>query len=326
MKLHKSILALLPANVELNYVDYRDNLEGREEEIQKAVQSQEWSYLEESIWEAGIEQQWKAMWYIFEEFSEALQDAFGVDSDRAEQFIEDYRECLETEIYDRDTSTVMQDLIRNTGELVFFYDTGLEVGETCFLNDRESAALRQKIKKVLGIKAKESHWDSQIDIMTCQASYGGRLVVYFTARLDRVMELKGNRILFENPNIAIIDNGNGSGDDTELKGCKLSLPFDPANLFLDAAVKYSYTYDVCGMSSNWCNGTGFKIVNRGCSKKAVESSLHAHIDQEAQYDAKYRAGGCSFGDMKYNRHRDQYYINDFPCGNKCPHCGTFWID
>ena len=135
-------------------------------------------------------------------------------------------------------------------------------------------------------------------------------------------------INFTNPQIALIDNGNGSGNDEEFYGLKIAFPFDRKNLFIDRATHYSYVYDVCGMDDDFCDTTKVTLYEkRKNNKKKIEkSSLHKHLDQEKEYNKIYKAGKCSFGDMNSSRHRNVEYINDFPCGSKCKDCGTFWID
>lgn len=61
MKLHHSITDLLPKHVELQFVDYRDSLEGMEDEIQEAVQKQDLSPIEEKVWEAGVDQEFESI-------------------------------------------------------------------------------------------------------------------------------------------------------------------------------------------------------------------------------------------------------------------------
>ena len=50
------------------------------------------------------------------------------------------------------------------------------------------------------------------------------------------------------------------------------------------------------------------------------------MEYDAKCDAVFKTGGCTAGDMDMNRHRNTYYLNEFPCGTHCPHCHTFWID
>jgi hypothetical protein len=166
--------------------------------------------------------------------------------------------------------------------------------------------------------------------MLSQASYGGRLVVYFYEKVENLInesEKDWQSISFTNPAVAIINTYNGSGDHTELNGHNFSLPFVRENLFIDQYFKYSYVSAVCGMSQDWCKDSkavfSFEKIKE---KRSRLSPLAGQAIQDRKYAEIYRQGKCTSGDMDITRHRDVYYRNDFPCGNKCPHCGTFWID
>ena len=83
------------------------------------------------------------------------------------------------------------------------------------------------------------------------------------------------------------------------------------------------------MCSDWLDKQAaptfsMKLPKRG--RQIKESKNAARNAQDAEYKRIFKAGGCSAGDMDINRHRGVYYDNNFPCGNRCPHCGTFWID
>ena len=60
--------------------------------------------------------------------------------------------------------------------------------------------------------------------------------------------------------------------------------------------------------------------------KIVESETNKLLEQEKKYNDTWKKGECTFGDMDITRHKNTPYQNDFPCGNKCTSCGTFWID
>jgi hypothetical protein len=100
------------------------------------------------------------------------------------------------------------------------------------------------------------------------------------------------------------------------------------NLFIDKYFKYNYVTKVCGMSEDWCKDSiaEFSFEPVRVNKKSITSPLAAEALQDREYTLIFSQGKCTFGDMDINRHRDTFYINDFPCGTKCPHCGTFWID
>ncbi|GAB6013631.1 hypothetical protein, partial [Viscerimonas tarda] len=242
---------------------------------------------------------------------------------------ETYMEEIEEKLYERNNSDVVGDLLKNTGKFSVFIDTGLEIEEGSWQWTRsEQSAWLNKIKRKLKITA--STWDKDIRQMLSQASYGGQLVVYFYSNTDDLItgsEKDWQSVSFTNPAIAIIDTQGGSGDHCHLNGHSFTMPFVRENLFIDSYFKYNYVNAVCGMNQDWCKDsqTAFSY-EKTARRKSEVSPLAAQALQDRKYAETYRNGGCTFGDMDIRRHHGVYYINDFPCGNKCPHCGTFWID
>jgi hypothetical protein len=166
--------------------------------------------------------------------------------------------------------------------------------------------------------------------MLSQASYGGQLVVYFYESADSLItdsEKDWQSVSFTNPAIAIINTGNGSGDHCHLEGHTFSMAFVRENMFIDKYFKYNYVDAVCGMVRDWCEDSKVRFsYEKTAGRKSAASPLAAEALQDRKYAETYRKGGCTTGDMDIHRHRNVSYINDFPCGNRCPHCGTFWID
>jgi hypothetical protein len=324
--MHKKILNLFPKHIELVYVDYRDTLDGSEDKIQSAIQKQEWSELDDCILDDWLwESQDNSIDCLLKELNSDIQREFNVDEDRADEFIENHREELQEYLQEHDESTVMNDLLKNTSDLVMFYDTG-EYIEEC-LDEEELNKTIKFVKKILKIKSTELQYDHKLSVMIEQASYGGRLVVYFNGDINRLMNLQNkNVITFENANIAIIDTMNGSGYNCQLDGYKFSLSFSPENIFLDKTIKYNYTYAVCSMSSSWCDDTNYSFSTKKIKATNKISTLNAELNNELELNKKFKAGKCTFGDMDMNRHKNTVYINDFPCGTHCKDCGTFWID
>ena len=78
--------------------------------------------------------------------------------------------------------------------------------------------------------------------------------------------------------------------------------------------------------NSWCDSTWWKTGMKPLKSTMRKSRMSEHQKQEALYEKRFREGGCTLGDMNHKRHKNTYYINSFPCGTKCPHCGTFWID
>jgi len=308
---------------------YDENLDDHLGIVQKVIQEQDKTSLYEESDEWYDDQRWDSVETIKKELKKEIIDNENVDKDVVETFFDDYQYEIEGLIYDKDDSDVLLDLIRHTSEPAMFYDTGEYIDSTEFDNQKDIKSERQMIKRVLHIPAKESRWDSNIDIMLCQASYGGRLVIYFQGDIEQWMDVgDSNRVEFSSPYVAIIDNYNGSGDHTDLDGHKFSMPLDTKNVWIDKTLKYNYTHEVCGMYDSWCGGVGIRFYkqNRGKKAQVQKSTLGAMMDVEKMYQEAFDKGGCTYGDMNMRRHRNTYYENNFPCGTHCPTCHTFWID
>lgn len=315
----------MPDYVGLYYVDYRSDLDGHMELVQQCVKSNSLDALHEEV----------LNWWDFpeESYLDDIEEAMKADG-LLEEFERD-RDAIVDWLYENDKSDPVSDLLRNTKDIVFFYSLGVELDgwhdDWCGSYRGESESMSAyKIRKALKLK-KGGPGDEAINEMIQNASYGGELRLYFNASVEDLVtnaDKDFQSISFKGQcHVAIANSNNGSGYDTVLD-IDISLPFDRANLFIDECVKYSYSFDVCGMVSNWCKGTSFQMsyekVKNG--SKLKKSSMNEYLDQEAEYIKTFKAGACSAGDMNMNRHRNVTYINEFPCGNRCPHCGTFWID
>lgn len=129
--------------------------------------------------------------------------------------------------------------------------------------------------------------------------------------------------------MAIVDSLEGGGDHIFLEikqENKVSFPFKKENLFVDKAVHYSYTYEVCGMCPSWCEDTVMELSEEDTDKNIEISQTGAHMEREAEFQRVFDAGRCSAGDINFTRHRGVKYENRFPAGWRCPHCGQFWIN
>lgn len=323
--LKKRVLELLPKRVSLVYIDYNDSIEDYKV-LNRAVKENSLECIQEYCDDWICDAQYESIKYLEKELISDLESKFDIEEWEAEEIVEKYEFEIRDKLYERDDSNPVKELVQKSGDEVFFYDTGVTMpgyGESA----GTYRLARREVKKTFGIK--DGTHDRAIDSMIREASYGGNLVVYFNATVDQLVtenEDDFNQIEFTDPHIAIIDTGGGSGFDTELPGHSFSLPFTRDNLFMDRAVSYSYTYEVCGMSSNWCQGTKFVLQRINDTEQIKSSSINGHMEQERMYDETYNKGKCTAGDMKMSRHRNVTYINDYPCGNTCKDCGTFWID
>jgi len=323
------IKELMDKKYYLVYIDYRSNFNGSESELQDAIRKQDWSPLDENLEEWLWESQADSVDYILKSLRDEIASHFEIDQSDAEDLIDQYEEELKDEIYNRDFSTPIEDMLRNTSDSVCFYDTGYYIeNETWNLSNKELKEELHNVKKALKIVQKNKTYDNELDLMIRQASYGGNLVVYFNGDIEEMMKIgKNNTIHFKNPAVAIIDTYNGSGDSIDcLNKHEFSLPLDLENIFFDKTIKYNYTFSVCGMSANWCNSTDVSFLKKRIRAVNKKSNLQTGLDVDKMYQDAYNKGECTFGDMDMRRHRDTYYKNDYPCGTHCPHCSTFWID
>lgn len=324
------ITALLDKNYTLRYVDYRSNLDDNLDTIGKSIRTQDYQPLDELI-DRWFEDDFYGLDSAIEELNTKLQAEFDITEEQAEAIIEEHRDHITQTIYDRDNSTPLDDALRNTGTTVAFYDTGLYLPEC--LNDRHAKESLKEIKKLLKIKLSDKTHDKNLNDMIINASYGGRLVIYFNPDKNDIKSLiqigDNNTITFSNPTLAIIDTMNGSGGDTKLENFQFSLPINPENFFFDKEIKYNYTYEVCCMISTWCKSTNFQLTKRRTRKPPEQkpNSLTNQLEQERIYKETFQSGKCTHGDMDPYRHRNVIYQNTPPmCGSKCKDCGTFWID
>ncbi len=322
----EDILNELPKTTSLYYVDYRDSFDENHKEIQDSIQSGSFEPLDNIIndWD-----DFESIDYFIDELKRDLNKNF--DEEDIEEAIETYKDEIEQILRERDDSTPFKDLCRNTSDIVMFYDTGYEVdGDSWCWGEAKLRLQRYLIKKHLGIVS-TTMYDQRIEAMLQNASYGGQLVVYFHGDIETLIPAKGqfNTLRFRNAHIAVIDTYGGSGADCHLNKSEFTLPFNAERIFVDKTIKYNYTFSVCGMSSNWCAETDMILENTDQEQKELPiSDLAAIQARDKAFAAKWDngKGECSFGDMDITRHRNTLYINDYPCGNKCTSCGTFWID
>lgn len=325
----EDVKELIPKRVSLHYVDYKDSLDEQTQLLEECIKSGTKDTLYEKVDEWYIDDHY-GFDYVWDELKSDIESKFDIED--AQDIMDEFDDQIRDTIYDRDDSNVIKDLLRNTSKQTMFYDTGYEVESDSWSWSEARVRLeRILIKKHLGLVSNnsKSNWDESIDMMIRQASYGGQLVIYFYDDVNDFFDTeKIKAIRFKNFHLAIINTGNGSGDSTELYGADVELPFLKDNIYLCKNIGYSYTFNVCGMSSDWCSSTDVYLLEEATQevKELPESALAAVQARDKKLEAIYRAGSCTAGDMNYGRHRRMTYINNFPCGNKCLDCGTFFID
>ena len=243
---------LLESSYDLYYVDRGDSLDERMKELQDDIHDPEAN----NVWESVFEHWWADTDGPKADLLKKMTDKWDIDHDEAEELYDDHdiRSCIE----DRDTSTPIADLLRNTSAQAMYYSTGIYLHDMYESLDDRLDTLKKKLR------IEEDDQDDTLRMMLAQASYGGEVVIYFCDELGpwinpgENVDLMGNLITFDGCYIAVIHTGNGSGDHCWFSG-KISLQFRRDHVFICKAVHYSYTHEVCGMFNSWCEDTKYRI-------------------------------------------------------------------
>lgn len=319
----KVIEDLLPNSTYLYDTNYNDNLDCHLQEIQEEINKPFSGHLDDLIDKMSITDS-------IEEYTDSLKEKLleSFSEKTTERALSKFSEEIEDYLLSKDKSDPIKDLLSNTIDEVLFYDFDV------FIDDNY-ADLKERIrsiKKCLKIKNNDKKYDEELIELTENASYGGHLVIYFLPKqwedFTERDENKENAITFYGDvEVAIIHTGNGSGFNVTLKDFQIkNLKLNNNKIKIDRNISYSYVYEVCGLVPSFCEDTKYKFEKIRKYKPLNESEIDSHMNEEREYDKTFKAGGCTTGDMNIKRHRNVFYINNYPCGNKCPHCNTFWID
>ena len=325
--MNAQIQPYLPDYVNLYYVDYCDNLREHKELLQKSLSSNSLNPIQEEVFD----------WWDYPEGEYLKEIRQTMEHDDLEELYEENEDEIRDWLYEHDTSTPVEDLLRNTGEISMFYSLGLEIDgwHSAFMcnNWRNTTEAQEayRIRRKLGIE-KNTPEAKLIDSIVQNAYGGGELRIYFSQPLSELLsddpDKDFQQIHFKGEfAVAVYNAGEGSGD-FEYINIDRTFPFIRSNIFISKSEKY-YLEDCFGMCSDWLDKSAAPIFSMNKPKscqKINESKNAARNLQDAEYTRVFKAGGCTFGDMDYRRHRDVYYDNNVPCGSHCPHCGTFWID
>ena len=322
---NQSWQSFVPPSVSLYYVDHREDLDEHEDLQEQCIRKNNLDVIHEAVFDWYMEQERENLTDTIDEIERKMSE-----DGRYEEFKEHAEEISDL-IYERNDTNPTEDLIRHSTVTNLFYSLGVEIdGYNACSNTRGESETMACYRVRRALKPKKGHYAAEILELVQNASYGGELRIYFNAMFDKLLtgdsKADFRTIRFHGDVVvAIADSRNGSGYHIRLP-LDITFPFRRDNLFVDSQVHYSYANEVCGMSNDWCDSTKWETDMKPSKGSILTSKMTEHQLQETAYEKTFREGKCTFGDMNYKRHRNTFYINDFPCGNKCPHCGTFWID
>lgn len=305
---------------DLIYVDYNDNLDEQMDEMQKSIINGNFCNFDEKIDEWYWESRDNGASDVINDLKITLKNkGYSLDN------FEDFEDTVYNIIYERDNSDTLKDLLKNTSKTPIFFSLNMYIDEDL---DSIKRTLN-KIKKILDIDLSNKEYDKDILYLLNNRCYGGELGIFATPNYEDLLENKPMKFGGD-IKLAIVNYDNGSGFHTTLENFETPYYIFNKNIFIDETFKYNYSFAVCGMNSNWCEDCELIINQPKETDKIINikpnEGLVTFIKNDIEYDKIFKEGGCSFGDINIKRHRNVIYINDFPCGNYCKDCGTFWID
>lgn len=313
----------VPDRVYLHEIDRGDSLDGNVDDIQKCLTSNSDCTLYDMVFDWWDYPEGYYMDEIREEMeSDGLGDEFNEHTD-------DILELLR----ERNASTPVEDLLRVSGPFPMFYSLGESFEDLWrydhYDEEQENVDVAH-ICELLNIP-QDSPQVERIRSIRAESNYGGELRIYFHTGLQRMLTHDDNNdfkaIRFKGKfMVAIWDRANGAGFEEELE-LDFIVKFDRNNLFHAEYEKYDII-SVCGLCRSAIPITNPEmLMELPPETKEVKPSINKEwLEKEAHLNDVFKSGKCTFGDMDMDRHRGIVYRNEYPCGWKCPHCGTFWIN
>jgi hypothetical protein len=300
-----------PRGVELVYVDYRDCFEdiGQLQDVLKGEN--------DDFFDQGDDGSYESMQQIVRNYHEVKD---------CESVSDEVSEAMHEWLQNHDTSNPIKELLKHTGRQLCYIETPDYSEES---RNNKAGLIKKYAKTPEQVKEIESVINEQF--------YGAPVSFYFYADVEDIYQAIWNSdkkvyITISGAMFSTIDRVQGSnwlGD----KGCfTLSIPRQAFidNFFLDEAKGNGYGWgEIAGQCKSsypeaeiWTQHT----QKRGAIRLMPETSEAQK--REARLEKHWKeTKTCTFGDMNWNRHKgDKPYSNDYPCGNKCETCGTFWID
>lgn len=242
---------------------------------------------------------------------------------KADELSEEVQEAMREWLFEHDVSNPTKQLLKNTGNKLFYIDT-VDYSE-------EDKKNWKKLKVKYG---KTEEQKKEIDYVINEQFYGAPISFYFYANpfdvFDAIHNNNNKYIVINKAYFSTIDRVQGSNWLGEKAIFKIVIPKDNfiENFFVDRAKGTGYGwYDMSGQS-DYAEASIF--VSKTKSKDAIlikTETTEAQKREKLLQDNWDKTHKCMRGDMNWNRHvGDKPYKNEYPCGNTCETCGTFWID
>lgn len=305
----------LDKTYDLSYVDYNDSLDEHLDLVQEAIRDGNMDKIYDEVFPWYDNQEWETA-------NECANQCLS-QNDATDEEIDEHTDNLRDEIFNRNEGNPVKDLLKHTSDKFMYYECGLEIEEESWsMNEKTLKSYCKKIAKYAKIDYKEN--EKKIRELLLNASCGGTLVYLWVDRLEHYINDKIKYIEFKDGCLAIIDRGNGSGYDIQIKGTA-KYKFDSKILYLDdVAEGYSYSHDVCGLVKSCYTKYDPKLIIGKKSRPKPESRFRENSEyitcgnvitdtQYGSYIRPYNEVGTWVGATKEKGHLKEWDIEHFPC-------------
>lgn len=309
-----------PKGIDLIYTDYQSYIEDAKQR-EKILQNPEDAYeiIDNGNWMADA--QYETLNYIKQEYIKKIN---------ADELSEEVNDAIRDWCFDHDTSNPTKDILKNTREEYMYYDTGLSFESLDYSPNQDKEIIKRAKIIAKKLKIDFTKHEKALVLICSQAWYGGQVVILFENKIENFLIDTKYIKFYNDAEICLMDRGGGSGDSVKINE-KLLFEFKRENIHTDNGDNgYSYSKDVCGLVSGIMKDG--VLTNTKNKRKVIKVTTNEQRETQKTKENQYIAtwnngkGKCTFGDMNIKRHTSTPYRNDYPCGNKCESCGTFWID
>lgn len=303
-----------PRGIALVYTDYRDRFEdmGTVQEIIKGTFEDDYAFLGDA--------QADSVQCVLKEYMESGSGPAFTLSDEVE-------ESMRSWLYDHDTSDPLKDMLKNTGRKLFYLET-----------EDTTGAYGNMEKQVADLQKKYGQTDAQkkeISYVLNEQFYGAPVSFYFYASVSEVYnalygsEKEKKYIEVTGAYFSTVDRVQGSNWLGNEAIFNIAIPrqfFD--SVFLDEAKGTGYGWGEIAGQTGYSEATVSAVNTLPIGTLLIMPTVSEAQQRETRLQAHWdKTGTCTRGDMNWKRHKgDKPYKDEFPCGNTCETCGTFWVD
>ncbi len=309
-----------PKGIDLVYIDYRDQFEDMAtlEDVLKGN--------DKNTWEWFIDSEYSTIDEIERNYIEHLREENnGKDVELSEEVRDYIREWLQ----DNDISRPVDDMIKNTGDKLFYLETKIETLDYNYVDQKEYKEHIDELKKMF---SKTDEQAKEIEYVMENQFYSSLVSFYFYLSPLDVYKLLGTDkkyITIKNAYFSTIDRIQGSNWLGNNGVFTITIPTEEffKNFYLDENKNNGYGWGSIAGQTGYDDASIEAVDTVSKDSILIDSETSERAEREKRLAEKWKkTGECTFGDMNYSRHKDMKYKNEYPCGSTCQKCGTFFID